>query len=911
MNSYNKATRKGLEGDRIAVCPQFGCETIERIKPLKLGFFGFHKFPKCAVHKVYLVFVDEFIEDFLRTVNACLFDISGKPPQDLMFIIRREAPKHLISFINRWMYCSLLGRGAEMVPDYMNSLSTAYIKSLSKRQQKSIREQSYTKKKYKMLNLGIKRIEKEYIEFIKNLREKLENLYDEKEIKHLPEEIRKLIHNWLDKKLENTKKNSINFESKDHVKSLSYIKEKYDNILQAGTCSLLLGKSPSLITNTFSIYELLSAYNEFLEAGLCQDITSIDYILDNFKKEMDLNNKITNIKQQYNPEVIDNLNNDKKTIPNEIFSINIPEIKIKDIDVKTRGWNYFRDIMYEIYDNNPPKIYRTVLKISKEFIEKYIKSVEPSLLEELSQTVSIQTTFGRDLKIRRDYLIKENPSFDQVLRDRLKYGFRWILYNLKCKIFPFKNKIYIGWSKNRAEYRFKQHIIAAIGPHGKGYDYVNVVKLHKAIRKSLEKAGINYYEEWNYLENKIGTEDYESRINYVFGVVRNYFDIETLEMHRNFGLTKEREKYYTLNYKNNDGTIGTIKNGLNEIAGGGGGFSIKLPYIDIFAIVTLGKLLIDIYNTIIQLYHINIAYSTFSDHIREVWESFEALQEDALKPILEKLIKDKQDFKLHEISEVLNLTRHTLNLYLKKWYKGRTFSDLKEMVKNEILNWDNLQYFSKHKQYTESIEKIENVPIWIWLKWLVEGKTTIEIAKEFGLFRKTVSKFIKEHPQLGNNSLSIQELRYKLRRYLMKNLLKKGWNPYDVVEKVFKMNNTKTRRLFKQIFPNKSFEEIIQEYSGGKKQFSRIFHKQLGENQKRILRLLILKGDLFLNDINNNVRDLSEDMIWSAVKGLIKRDLIGENKVFNQKANRITKKYYITKEGINVLEDHWTKPKLS
>ena len=163
MDSYNKATRKGLEGDRIAVCAQFGCETIERIKPLKLGFLGFHKFPKCTMHKIPLVFVDEFIGDFLRTVNACLFDISGNPPQDLIIIIRKEAPKHLISFINRWMYCSLLGRGAVTVPDYMNSLSRAYIKSLSKRQQKSIREQSYTKKKYKMLNLGLKRIEKEYI----------------------------------------------------------------------------------------------------------------------------------------------------------------------------------------------------------------------------------------------------------------------------------------------------------------------------------------------------------------------------------------------------------------------------------------------------------------------------------------------------------------------------------------------------------------------------------------------------------------------------------------------------------------------------------------------------------------------------------------------------------------------------
>ncbi len=51
-------------------------------------------------------------------------------------------------------------------------------------------------------------------------------------------------------------------------------------------------------------------------------------------------------------------------------------------------------------------------------------------------------------------------------------------------------------------------------------------------------------------------------------------------------------------------------------------------------------------------------------------------------------------------------------------------------------------------------------------------------------------------------------------------------------------------------------------------------------------------------------------MIWSAIKGLFRRDLIGADEEFNQKANRITRKYYITEKGINVLKDHWTKPKL-
>ena len=84
INSENQASRKGLEGDRIAVCPRFGCKTLEKIKPLKLGLIGFKKYPKCPEHKHPLVFVDEFIGDFLQSVHACVFYVSGATPKKLI-----------------------------------------------------------------------------------------------------------------------------------------------------------------------------------------------------------------------------------------------------------------------------------------------------------------------------------------------------------------------------------------------------------------------------------------------------------------------------------------------------------------------------------------------------------------------------------------------------------------------------------------------------------------------------------------------------------------------------------------------------------------------------------------------------------------------------------------------------------
>ena len=69
-----QANRKAVKEDRIAICPQFGCSHLEKIKPLKLGFIGLRKYPKCSKHQYPLVFVDHFIDNFLRAIRACIYD---------------------------------------------------------------------------------------------------------------------------------------------------------------------------------------------------------------------------------------------------------------------------------------------------------------------------------------------------------------------------------------------------------------------------------------------------------------------------------------------------------------------------------------------------------------------------------------------------------------------------------------------------------------------------------------------------------------------------------------------------------------------------------------------------------------------------------------------------------------------
>jgi hypothetical protein len=278
IKNDNYVTRKKVEEDRIAICPYFGCIHIERIKPLKLGFLGRRKYPKCATHKMPLVFVDEFIGNFIKSIEACLYDISSLPPKDLINLIKIKYPNNLKSFLNGWIYCNPIGRGGQIISHYMDGLSRGYLKVLSKKQRKALQNNEPTKKSYEILRLGLKKITQEYTDFLQNLRKKSEIFNTLEHLKPLSKDMRNLIQIWL-KGYINTIKLP-NYKKNDYPlivdKSLSEIKKEYDKILHTGTCIVLLGKSPEIVTKGISAFEIFSAYYEFLEARLYKELKKED-----------------------------------------------------------------------------------------------------------------------------------------------------------------------------------------------------------------------------------------------------------------------------------------------------------------------------------------------------------------------------------------------------------------------------------------------------------------------------------------------------------------------------------------------------------------------------------------------------------------------------------------------------------
>lgn len=141
-----QVSRKIIKEDRIAICPQFGCSYLKKVKPLKFGFIGFHKYPKCPEHKLSLIFIEEFVGDFLCSVIACLFDIENSIPKGLIKVIKNRPQDEIKDFINGWLYCISIGRGAPFVSTYIDGLSRAYMKLLSKKQRKVLESEKNEKK---------------------------------------------------------------------------------------------------------------------------------------------------------------------------------------------------------------------------------------------------------------------------------------------------------------------------------------------------------------------------------------------------------------------------------------------------------------------------------------------------------------------------------------------------------------------------------------------------------------------------------------------------------------------------------------------------------------------------------------------------------------------------------------------
>ncbi len=479
-------------------------------------------------------------------------------------------------------------------------------------------------------------------------------------------------------------------------------------------------------------------------------------------------------------------------------------------EVELRGYNYVRSQIENDHPNEP--IYFKLLEYSKFVVDDYIKKNSLITTNNFKKRSGAQLTFEKDGNLRYgDYLVKGDSKFNLILNSRARYGYAAIVYKLKCLLRPYKNLAYFGFSKHEVKKRVKKHIWASIAPHDYGpeCEYVNFVKLHLAIIEVLEYEGIDIDAEYQWLKSKIGTRENEEQMEYLFQILKEYFEIETIEIHKSKFTARLNEKYYTKNYVNEDGSVGTVENGLNEILGGNDGHYIELPLIDIAAMLSLGVKPKEIHKLIKLFYYIDIAYETFSERIRDIWEGYMDALELFLKPVVERLIKDDLDFQFNKICTAINRDRSNARIYLKTWFKGRTFSILKEMKKMGDLDWSDLPFYVEEER-----PELRGIPLKTWKKWAIEGVSCRKIGEQLGLSDETIRQTYKNIPELRDK----QECCERLRREIARELLPVDWDPKEIMSEIFKMkprDNYDIKNFYERLFKDLTFEEIIKKGKRG------------------------------------------------------------------------------------------------
>lgn len=279
MKVYTNVSRKTVGEDRIAICPLFGCESIKRVKPLKLGFFGFGKYPKCEKHHVALVYIDERIGDFVDGALACLFDKAGLPPSDLLDCVKSKHPEELNLFVRGWVYCITVGRGAPIVSRYLDAISNAYLKQLTKKQVKALKIDDNLKKNsfYQSIRNGMSEITNQYTRLLKHHRVHSEVIDEYKYLKPFSTSLRNDLNDWQKNILDHNK--IINSSENKNEMSLKETKLYYDQILNVGTCRCLLGLNPEskeVKKAKLTAFDRFSAYHEFYTEGLTTKFTKSD-----------------------------------------------------------------------------------------------------------------------------------------------------------------------------------------------------------------------------------------------------------------------------------------------------------------------------------------------------------------------------------------------------------------------------------------------------------------------------------------------------------------------------------------------------------------------------------------------------------------------------------------------------------
>lgn len=443
MKAYTNVSRKVVGEDRIAICPQFGCDYMKRVKPLKFGFLGFEKYPKCKTHHLPLVYVDERIGEFVDGALACLFDKAGLPPSDLLELVASHYHDELDPFVHGWVYCVTTGRGAPIVSRYLDSISKAYMKNLNRKQVKAIMKDGNKKDvdKYQAVKKGLKKITAQYTRLLKHLRAHSEVLVDIKNLKSLSRKLRNDLNEWQEGIIRDYlgKKS----QDKSNRMTIEEVKYYYDQILNVGTCRSLLGMKTEFKKVKITAFDRFSAYVEFFSEGITEKYRKSDI------KGLYLDIKINPIKKE----------SIKKMKTKEKFEGNKDLKTIKE---------YLRNLDWKSLSNNWVVLLR----------EHHTKPYEKILLDPHKDPSNENPLWKHEIWLKRVYADEKYDFSDSLIsritgisritvrKYRLKFNISYSYYNMTQKPILSKELIEKREKIRNFNWKINTNWMIPVGGHG-------------------------------------------------------------------------------------------------------------------------------------------------------------------------------------------------------------------------------------------------------------------------------------------------------------------------------------------------------------------------------------------------------------------------------------------------------------
>lgn len=481
----------------------------------------------------------------------------------------------------------------------------------------------------------------------------------------------------------------------------------------------------------------------------------------------------------------------------------------------------------------------------------------------------IQTRITKFISGESGHIISiGHPLFNDAIANPAKYGFNYFVYRWDWKGFEITIKYrgevqslgdlpYIGYTMN-----YKTRPIGAIQDALENYARGRLSRLHeraiiKSIKAEIEQIirKINSIDKGADLDPKISNIDsvyywLESHkgdwraikvLDFILSdVILNYFDICVFEAHDTKKSALDSEAYLTLNLQHElggkpvSGTIWPL--GLNMRKGGGksrGDVSEVFDILDVIALASLGLREVTIADVLTQVLGVHISSQAVSHKIIGTeFTSFKELQEHALKPVINSLIKkalkiEQGDLIIKEMHKLFDFQETYFYNRIREWF-GVDFLTL-NVLQRAHADWDTINHVSRQQLKIFRGYSPNQVKTW----FIQADIRPSFIQDKLGIAKTQFKRIVKNliSPFFTGQKMNSLELTRFLRKEVCIELLKDGVAPEVILNYYFHFQVTrvgkdgilyvvksKVRREINKIFEGSgmTFKDIIAKFSSNR-----------------------------------------------------------------------------------------------